>query len=145
MDAIWVVVANQAGACIYSASRLGEVRSLIDEFEHEAGRAHIQELVSDAPGRVHDRQGEARHSMETDVGMQEESIRRFARKIVAYLEKAAEQRKYSHLVIIAAPAFLGIVRKTVQPHLADRIALEIPKDIVGSPVDQLQTLLDREL
>jgi len=145
MDAIWVVVANQAGASVYNASQRGEIMALVDEFVHEAGKAHFQELVSDGPGRVHDRQGSARHSMEPDVGVQQDSIRRFAGKIVDYLEAAAERGAYRRLIIVAAPAFLGIVRKHVQPHLAKRIVAEIPKDIVGSAVDQVQTLLNREL
>lgn len=142
-DAIWVVVANQAGACIYSASQRGEVISLIDEFTHEAGRSHFQELVSDGPGRVHDRQGEARHSMEADVGPQQESIKRFARNIVAYLEAATAQKKFRSLILIVAPAFLGEIRKHIPQQLGERIVREIPKDLVGNTADQIQALLNR--
>jgi protein required for attachment to host cells len=145
MDAIWVVVANQAEACIYNSNQRTEILTVIDEFVHEAGKVHFQELVSDAPGRVHDRQGAARHSMEPDVGVQQESIRRFARKIVDYLEAAAEQGKYRHLILVAAPAFLGVIRKYVDRPLADRVVQEIPKDMVGGTVDQLQALLNRKL
>lgn len=145
MDAIWIVVANKGQACIYSANRRGEGLNLIDEFVHEAGKAHLQELVSDAPGRVHDRQGAARHSMEPDVGFQQDSIRRFARKIVDYLEAGADEGLYDRLIFVAAPAFLGIIRKCVDRHLDERIILEIPKDIGGQDVAKLSALLDREL
>jgi protein required for attachment to host cells len=144
MDAIWVVVANRGGACIYSANSRGEALTVIDEFVHEAGKAHFGELVSDSPGRVHDRQGAARHSMEPDVGVQQDSIRRFARKIVDDLKTAAGQGKYRHLILVAAPAFLGVIRKYIDRPLADRVVLEIPKDMAGGTVDQLQVLLDRK-
>jgi protein required for attachment to host cells len=145
MDAHWILVANKAAAYVYSANQRGEALTLIDEFMHEAGKAHFHELVSDAPGRVHDRQGATRHSMEINVGVQQDSIRRFARKIVDYLEAAAEQGTYRRLILVAAPAFLGILRKYVDRGLADQIVLEIPKDMVGRTVDQLQTLLNRKL
>ena len=131
MDAIWVVVANQAGASIYQASQRGEVLSLIDEFEHDAGKAHFQELVSDGPGRVQDRTGVAPHSP--------------ARWLPLYLESAAERGAFRRLIIVSAPEFLGIVRKHVAPHLTERIVLEIPKDIVEPTTDRVQALLNREL
>jgi protein required for attachment to host cells len=145
MHSMWVVVANQAEACIYGAKRRGEALTLIDKFVHRAGKAHFRELVSDTPGRVHDRQGAARHSMEPDVGVQQESIRRFARKIVNYLEAAAEQGTYDRLILICAPAFLGVIRKYVEPHLAKHVVLEIPKDMVGRTVDQVEAQMHRKL
>lgn len=145
MDTVWVLVANQAEACIYSASRTGEALTLVDQFVHAAGKAHFQELVSDVPGRVHDRQGAARHSMEPDVGVQQDSIRRFARKIVDHLKAAAEQGTYRRLILVVAPAFLGVIRKYVQPHLAKQIVLEIPKDMVGRTIAQVQAQINRKL
>lgn len=145
MHSMWVVVANQAEACIYSANQRGEALTLIDKFVHTAGKVHFQELVSDAPGRVHDRQGAARHSMEPDVGVQQDSIRRFARKIVDYLEAAAGQGTYDRLILVCAPAFLGVIRKCVDPHLAKHVVLEIPKDMVGRAVDQVEAQINRKL
>lgn len=145
MDTNWVIVANQAEARIYSASRRGEPLSLIDQLEHEAGRAHVRELVTDAPGRVHDRQGPGRHSMEADVGAQQDSIRHFARRVVDYLDAAAEQDAHRRLIIIAAPAFLGELRKHVRPRLAEKIVLEIPKDMINSAMDKITALLGNNL
>jgi protein required for attachment to host cells len=145
MDAIWVIVANQAAARIYAASRRGEVTSMLEEFLHEAGKAHVRDLVSDGPGRVHDRQGSARHSMESDVGRQEDSIRRFAGRIIDHVTIAAGRDAFRDLVIVAAPAFLGEIRKHVPPHLAERIILEIPKDVIDATADKLTALLNQEL
>ena len=145
MDAIWVVVANQAGARIYNADRRGQISALLDEFLHDAGKAHAQDLVSDSPGRVHDRRGPGRHSMESDVGMQQDGIRRFAGQIVEHVTAAAGHDAFSNLVIVAAPAFLGEIRKHVPAHLADRITLEIPKDMVNATTDKLTALLGQEL
>lgn len=145
MKANWVIVANQAEARIYDMSRRGQLLSVVDEFVHEAGRLHVQELVTDVPGRVHDRQGEGRHSMESDVGAQQDSIRRFARRIIDYLDAAAGRGAYDRLVIVAAPAFLGELRKHVSPHLAARIVLEIPKDMVGTATKKIAALLNDKL
>ena len=86
MNKIWILVANQAEAQIYSADRIPGNLVLVDTLKHEEGAAHARDLTSDAPGRVHDRMGSARHSMEPDTGVKEESRRRFVKKMVELLD-----------------------------------------------------------
>ncbi len=85
---IWVLVANQAEAEIYSMQRLRGPLTPETTLTNEIGKAHLQDLVSDAPGSVHDRVGPARHSMEPDVGMKSDELRRFAKKVVDQLQSA---------------------------------------------------------
>ena len=143
MDVVWIVVANQAMARIFEATPRGKILSVIHECRHEAGRAHLGDLVSDGQGSVHDRKGTGRHHMESDVGMQQNSVRRFAQQIVDYLDTAALNNRYDRLVIVAAPAFLGAIRKGLHKRLADRVQLEIPKDIADLSQDDIQSQLNR--
>ncbi len=141
MAVIWVVVANKAKAQIYSQKRLRGPLSLVRTLAHEKGRAHLQDLVSDQPGRVHDRMGPARHRMEPNTGFQEEDLLRFARSVADHLTSAHQRKDFDRLVLIAAPALLGILRKTISPHVAEVIIDEIPKDMIGQDAQRIQEQL----
>jgi protein required for attachment to host cells len=138
MGRIWVLVANQAEAAIYSMDRLRGSLTPVETLLHAAGRARVQDLISDAPGRAQDRVGPARHSMEPDVGFKAEETRRFARQIVDNLKVGLEQHNFERLILVAAPAFLGVIRKELSAQLAEAVIEEIPKDMVGRDVKEIQ-------
>ena len=140
---IWVLVANQAEAQIYSANRLPGSLTLVHTLRHAQGAAHARDLTSDAPGRVHDRMGSARHSMEPNTGVKEEGRRRFVKETVDWLEAAHLKSKFQQLVLLAAPAVLGVIRKTVDGNLANAVIKEIPKDVIGQDLDRIQAQLER--
>ena len=142
MAVIWVVVANKAEARIYSQKRLRGPLSLVRTLAHEEGRAHLQDLVSDQPGRVHDRTGPTRHRMEPKTGFKEEDLLRFVRNVADHLATAHQRKDFDRLVLIAAPALLGILRKTVSPHVAEVIIDEVPKDMIGQDAQRIQEQLN---
>jgi len=143
MDTIWILVANQAEAQIYSADRIPGNLVLVDTLTHEEGAARARDLTSDAPGRVHDRMGSTRHSMEPDTGVKEESRRRFVKKMVERLESAHFRGDYDRLVLLAAPAVLGVIRKTISVKLTKAVVKEIPKDVIGQDLDKIKEQLRR--
>ena len=143
MNTFWVLVVNQAEAQIYSTNRMPGNLVLVDTLTHPEGAAHARDLVSDAPGRVHDRAGPARHSMEPDTGVKEEQRRRFVKDLVERLKTAHLQGKFDQLVLLAAPAVLGVIRKTLNGGLAKAVVKEIPKDVIGQGVDKIRAQLKR--
>jgi protein required for attachment to host cells len=143
MNMIWILVANQAEAQIYSAIRLPGSLTLVHTLRHAEGAAHARDLTSDAPGRVHDRMGSARHSMEPDTGVKEEERRRFVKEMVDRLKAAHLKGEFNQLVLLAAPAVLGDIRKAVAGNLAKAIIKEISKDVIGQDLDKIQLQLER--
>jgi len=141
MNTIWLLVANQAEAQIYSAARIPGSLALVHTMKHEEGAAHARDLVSDAQGRVHDRMGSARHSMEPNTGVKEEERRRFVKEIVVRLELAQRRGDFARLVLLAAPAVLGVFRKTLTKELKKTVVKEIPKDVIGQDVEKIQIQL----
>ena len=131
MGTIWVLVANQAEAEIYSMERLRGGLALIETLSHAAGRARVQDIISDSPGRVQDRIGPGRHSIEPDVGIKAEETRRFAHQIANNLQMGLQHERFERLILVAAPAFLGVIRKELSARLAEAVIEEIPKDMVG--------------
>ena len=143
MKTIWILVANQAEAQIYSSNRIPGNLVLVDRLTHAEGAAHVRDLTSDAPGRAYDRIGPARHSMEPDTGVKEEERRRFVKELVERLKTAHLQGKFDQLVLLAAPAVLGVIRKTLNGGLAKAVVKEIPKDVIGQGMDKIQKQLVR--
>ena len=143
MNTIWILVANQAEAQIYSADRIPGNLVLVDTLTHEEGAARARDLTSDAPGRVHDRMGLSRHSMEPDTGVKEEGRRRFVKEMVGRLESAHFHGDFDRLVLLVAPAVLGVIRKTLSSKLTKAVIKEIPKDVIGQDLEKIQTQLKR--
>ncbi|MBE9548229.1 MAG: host attachment protein [Proteobacteria bacterium] len=143
MNPIWILVANQAEARIYSASRLSEKLTPVHTLTHAEGAAHVGDLTDDEPGRVHDRMGPARHSMEPGAGIKAGHRRRFAKEIVARLEAAHMQGEFNRLVILAAPAMLGAIRKAMSTDISSTVIKELSKDVVGQGLDKIQEQLRR--
>ena len=98
MNTIWILVANQAEAQIYSAKRLPGSLTPVYTLTHTEGTARARDLTSDAPGRVHDRMGSARHSMEPDTGVKEQERRKFVKEMVDRLEAAHLKGEFDQLV-----------------------------------------------
>jgi protein required for attachment to host cells len=143
MNTTWILVANQSEAQIYSGTPPNGNLLLINRLTHEEGSAHTRDLISDAPGRVHDRSGTARHSMEPNTGVKEEGRRRFVKEMTERLESAHLRGEFDHLVILAAPAVLGVIRKTFTSGLTRAVVKEIPKDVIGQSTDKIETQLRR--
>ena len=143
MKTNWILVANQAEAQIYSSGQVPRNLLLVDTLVNEAGTAHARDLVSDAPGRAFDHFGSARHSMEPHVGVKQEQRRRFVKEMVGRLEEGHLKGDFDQLVLLAAPAVLGVIRKTLTAELVKSVIKEIPKDVIGQSIDKIQSQLDR--
>jgi len=143
MNTIWILVANQAEARIYSAERIPGDLMLVKTLSNDEGAAHARDLTSDAPGRVHDRMGSARHSMEPNTGVKEEQRRRFVKEMVDQLKAAFLRGDFSRLILLAAPAVLGVLRKTLHSELSRALIKEIPKDVIGQDLNKIKAQLLR--
>jgi len=102
---------------------------------------HPRDRGSDVPGRVHDRFGPARHSVDNAQQVKAEERSRFAREIAGTLVAAHQQQKFDQLVVMAAPTFLGVLRGCIGKPLARAIVAEVPKDLVGQDVEAIKAHL----
>lgn len=145
MKKIWILVANQAEAQIFTAEKLPGSLSLAETLVHEEGSAHARDLTADGPGSVHDRMGATRHSMEPHTGVKEGELQRFVKEMVGRLKVAYSRGDFDRLVLLAAPAVLGVLRKALNTELTNTVVLEISKDVVGQEVDKIHRQLVRAL
>lgn len=135
MSAIWVVVADSSRARIFSADKPASPLVEIETLAHPQARLHESDLVSDRPGR--DRNpGSMSHDMGNESDAKNEESIRFAIQLNETLDSGRNRGKFAKLYVIAAPEFLGTLRKHRSSPLAKLVAAEVPKNLAAhKPVD----------
>lgn len=141
MATAWVVVADATRARILSAEKPASELKELHTLTHPAARLHEGDLTSDRPGR--DRNGSTSGSHDvghTTDAKQEEAIR-FAGKVNEAVESGRAAGKFKKLYVIAAPSFLGLLRKSYSSATRQLIAGEIDKNVATSDLTKIRKQL----
>lgn len=125
-----VVVADSGRARFYTLENKGKPMVEVADLIHAEARMRANELISDRKGRTFDSKGSARHAKEYRNPIKVQHAQKFAREICAYIEAERKKNKFTNLALVAAPGFLGILRKTLGPESGKLITREIDKDLV---------------
>ena len=141
-----IVVADQSEADIYELEQHGAAPQLVQRLEDPDAHLHDRDLKSDRPGRVFDhaaapggrRGAVAHHATGGERNPRKVEARRFARRIAAALDEARREHRYDRLVIMAPPAFLGLLREEMPAAVHAIVTAEVGKDLVHEPPDSLR-------
>lgn len=145
MGTIWVLVAESSRAKLYEIETPRAPLVEIHEFSHPESRQHEHELTTDLPGRAYDSHGQGRHAMEANMSPKQHEARVFAKQIGDYLEAARIQRRFRELIIISAPAFLGLLRKNLSDATNQCVTQEIDKNLVQHDAADIRAHLPERL
>ena len=135
---VWTVVSNSNRVRLFAGRHLRSPIEEIGSFVHPEARLKEQELKSASPGRAFDSFGKGRHSMEHKVDAKKQQRINFADEIAEYLDKSRAQNKFSRLILIASPDFLGELRNKLSAHTMACIELSIDKDLTLKSVEEIQ-------
>lgn len=130
MGDTWVVVAESSRARIFALDGLQSPLREVDDLLNPEGRAHERDLISDRPGRTVDSTGNRRHAKQAEVSPKEQRSISFAHAIAERIERGRTQGAFRRLILVAAPEFLGLLRKSLADATRQCIAREIHKNIV---------------
>jgi protein required for attachment to host cells len=106
------------------------------EKERHANPAH-HDQASDLAGRASNTTGSSME--EVDFHQQEED--RFAAETAAMLKERALRNEFDSLVVVAPPRTLGELRKHYHVEVEKRLVAELPKDLVNSPMPEIEKIL----
>jgi protein required for attachment to host cells len=95
---------------------------------------------TDRPGRYRGGDGTSKSAFEqTDWHQLAED--RFAIEIGSTLNRLAHENRFYHLVLVAPPKVLGIVRTHLDKDTASRVVGEVHKDLTSQPIAEIARTL----
>lgn len=130
MKNTWIVIADSARARIFALVEHGAKLEPIKELLHAESRAQERDLITDRPGRGFDREGPGRHAMSPSVSPKAHEASKFCKELADELETARKRERCDRLVLVAAPAFLGQLRKSLSNHTSQLVSQALDKNLV---------------
>ena len=145
MATTWILVAENSNARILKASsRIGPLEEY-DHLEHSRGRLHERQLNSDHPGRSFDSVGQARHALEATVNPKQQELIGFVEQVANYLDQAFNRGEFGQLIIIAGPAFLGLLRKKLSNRAVAAVVMQMDRNLGHHTVEEIRRHLPDHL
>ena len=126
----WVIVADSARVRIFDADSLSRQCTEIEALVHPESRSREQELTTDRGGRAFDIVGSGRHAMTRHVSPHQHEAEMFARRIADRLRDALDAGECKRLQLAAPPAFLGLLRRSLDREVQERLGKVINKNLV---------------
>jgi protein required for attachment to host cells len=144
-----IVVADQSEADFYELEQRDMPPQLLQRLEDPDAHLHDRDLKSDRPGRVFDhapaqggrRGAVAHHSTGNERNPRKVEARRFARRIAEALDEERRHDRYDRLILMAGPAFLGLLREEMPAAVHAMLTAEISKDLIHEPPEALSGYL----
>lgn len=137
----WVAVADENRGRIFAVTKpngpLQECQTLV----HPESKLAEQDLKNDSPGRKRSHGNRAPHGLIELGQARHKHARQFAKELASELESALQANKFHRLILIAAPRFLGLLRKQASSDLAKHICFELDKDLSKLRADEIRNHL----
>jgi protein required for attachment to host cells len=136
----WVVICDGGKALILCniGDEVFPQLKLVEEYEHENKRTH--ELGRGAPSRVHESAGVGRSAIE-QPDLHDRAEQKFLEQLAGRLDGAVKAGKAKHLILIAPPRALGMIRRAYTSTIRGALKEEIEKDWVKMPILEIEKRL----
>lgn len=122
----WILVANACQAKLYSRSNIKNGLSLVKTLSHPESRMKNSELVSDGSGSMQSAAGHGARQPQT-APKQNEAIH-FAQELAQELNQGRNDQQFGQIVLMAPPAFLGLINDKLDAHTAKLVSTKLDKD-----------------
>ncbi len=145
MQHSWILVADSSRARIFAAGKATSPLAEVKDLTHPEARFHEQKLTSDLPGSQAGGAGGSHHGVSGETDSKTTEAVNFAREITDYLNDAWNRQEFQHLIVIAAPSFLGLLRDKLTGEISKAITLSLDKNLVKHGADEIREHLPRAL
>ncbi|HET9484213.1 MAG TPA: host attachment protein [Xanthomonadales bacterium] len=145
MATTWVLVADKSRARLLAAYSNDAQLVEIAAFQHDAGRAHGRELVTDKPPRLQGKLPGQRHGVEAETDPRRVEAERFAKLLAEHLDEGRARDAFDRLYLVAPPEFLGLLRVRLGKETESRLAGSVNKELTQDSADQIRDYLPRAL
>ncbi len=145
MSKIWIVVADEAKARIFSVEKPVDPLVEIKVMSSTEASMLEQDLVSDKPGRGSSGSGQGKHAVEEKSEHKEQYSIQFAKEVSEFLDKNLHAKAFGKLHLIAAPRFLGLLRKELSKGVDAVISVQLDKDLTMMEPEEIREHLPKYL
>jgi protein required for attachment to host cells len=126
---IWVVAADAAHARIFETTRVNGDLHEFAVYSNPDARRSTSDLVSDRAGHLTNTSLGAGHSVEPHEWTRSHVARTFAKRVGQRLISARKAGAVDRIYLIAAPAFLGLLRRSLDTPTRRIVAGEVSKNV----------------
>ncbi len=144
MENIWVLVADSSRARLFVAASRTSPLTEFEALSHAQGKQHEQKMTSDMPGSQSGSDGR-HHSVGSETDPKKYESIQFAKQISKHLEDARNKHIFTQLVMVAAPAFLGVLREQLTPNVSKLVTLELDKNLSQNNAEDIRKHLPDRL
>lgn len=141
----WILIADGARARILEGTGKGREFHPLPSFDLSNETPPSRELGSDRPGRVVESHGAARHAVEPRHDLHRSLETLFAHQLADILDRRLSDGSFDRLVVVAPPAMLGDLRKSLSGPLREKVVAEIAKDLTKVPNHEIMRHLEADL
>ena len=133
----WVVVCDGSKALLFQ--NVGDAQAInlkVADVQVEP-HAPTRDLGAERSGRVYESLDGRRSSMEA-TNYHELAEVKFLGKVADTLDEVVRTRKVKHLVIVAPPKAMGVLRRQITEGVQKVVSAEIAKDLVKLPTAEIE-------
>lgn len=142
---ISVIVADASRCRILKAQDISDELSDVEDLIHPESRLREQELVADGSGSGSDSGGYGKHSMGHEKEAHARQAEIFAKELCDHIDKLHRREKIHRIYLVAAPAFMGLLRSNLSKQSASLVAGEVSKNLVTHNLGEIRAHLPRQL
>ena len=132
-----ILVADGAHARVYLNNGPGHGLTEEKKYARNLDVQPSRDIDADRPGRTFDSGGEGRHAMEPPTDAKRQAKQEFHRELAEEIEAAIKAGEFDRLVIVAAPATLGDLRRELSKYVIDKIHGELAKNLIKADGKEL--------
>jgi protein required for attachment to host cells len=143
METTWIITADASRARILQVAGRDNALTEVEDLVNPQGRLQNREINSDASGRFRGPDRPGGHASDDENRAVDHQAELFAKRIGEYLDRARNQHRFDHLYLVAAPKFLGQLRKQLGKETEKLVTDELDKDLSWFNVRQLEEYVAR--
>lgn len=137
----WILVANASTAKLYANQGPKKGLTLVREMEHPESRQKNIDLVTDRPGHMQS-SGTGHGSRQPPTEPKQNEARHFAQELARELNHGRATNQYARAIIVAPPAFMGLVNALLDAPTAQVVSDRFEKDYTRATVKDLTAHLE---
>jgi protein required for attachment to host cells len=140
----WIVVADGARARIFEAHRHAPGLRPVLPYDLTINRLRDRDRWADRAGQKHQSAGYGAPSMTPPTDPAEHEHELLAREVAAVLAHGRNEHRVDAIVLVAAPAFLGLLRRFIDPQTRVLVVAEDDRDLSRLPEHELEGRIPTE-